>query len=126
MLSHIIKQHMVSPRNMGVISTPDGVGEVVSPVCGDQFVMYLQITGGRIKKASFTTHGCWAAIAMGSLITELLEGLTPQEALFVDGEKLARENAGLSEDKWPCAHLVSMALRQAVLDWQGRSQFRPE
>lgn len=126
MLSHTIKKHMVSPRNMGVLCTPDGVGEVVSPVCGDQFVMYLQISEGRIIRASFTTHGCWAAIAMGSLIIELLEGLTAQEALSIDGEKLARETAGLSEDKWPCAQLVSMALHQAVLDWQTRSESRTE
>ncbi len=111
---------MLSPRNMGVMTSPDGVGEVVGPVCGDQFVMYLKVAGGRIRKASFTTHGCWAAIAMGSLIAELLEGFTPQEALLLDGEKLARENAGLPEDKWPCARMVSMALHQAVLDWQRR------
>ena len=112
---------MLSPRNIGVMSSPDGVGEVVGPICGDQFSMYLQIKGGRIAKASFTTHGCWAAIAMGSLLTELIEGLSIREALFLDGEMLARESAGLPEDKWPCARMVSMALHQAVADWQRRS-----
>ncbi|MCB2190203.1 MAG: iron-sulfur cluster assembly scaffold protein [Deltaproteobacteria bacterium] len=118
MLSDLIKEHIVSPRNQGVISTADGIGEVVGPACGDQVVLYLQIKHGVINRAAFTTHGCWAAVAMASWVTEMVMGLTPAEALEVDAEALAREQAGLPEDKWPCARLVSLALYRAVRDWQ--------
>ncbi|BEQ14792.1 iron-sulfur cluster assembly scaffold protein [Desulfoferula mesophila] len=122
MLSDEIKSHIVSPRNQGVMPGAHGVGEVLGPVCGDQLVVYLHFNGGRIKRASFTTHGCWAAVAMASWITEIVKGLAPPEALEVDAEALAREQAGLPEDKWPCARLVSLALHRAVRDWQRRQQ----
>ncbi|MBU1277149.1 MAG: iron-sulfur cluster assembly scaffold protein [Proteobacteria bacterium] len=122
MLSELIKKHIISPRNQGVIPGADGVGEVVGPACGDQVVLYLKITGGRINRAAFTTHGCWAAVAMASWITEMVMGLTPREALELDGETLAREEAGLPDDKWPCARLVTLALHRAVRDWQRRGE----
>lgn len=118
MLSDMIKEHILSPRNQGVIPNADGMGEVVGPACGDQVVVYLKIDQGRIARATFTTHGCWAAVAMGSLITEMAMELTPEEALGLDGEALGREQAGLPDDKWPCARLVSQALHRAVRDWQ--------
>lgn len=120
MLSDLIKEHIVSPRNQGVIPSADGMGEVVGPTCGDQVVLYIQMKDGCINRASFTTHGCWAAVAMASWITEMVMGRTPAEALEIDGEILAREQAGLPEDKWPCARLVSLALHRAVRDWQRR------
>jgi len=120
MLSDLIKEHMIRPRNQGMIPGADGTGEVVGPVCGDQVVVYLKINQGHISKISFTTHGCWAALAMASWITDLAMGLTPQEALALDGEELARKKAGLPEDKWPCGRLVSQALHRAVRDWQAR------
>jgi len=92
MLSDLIKEHMIRPRNQGIIPGAHGMGEVV---------VYLEITGGRISNAAFTTHGCWAAMAL-------------------DGEYLARKKAGLPEDKWPCGRLVSQALHRAVRDWQRR------
>lgn len=120
MLSKLIKEHIISPRNQGVISGADGVGEVVGPACGDQVVLYLKIAEGRITRAAFTTHGCWAAVAMASWVTEMAMGRTPAEALAMDGRTLARQEAGLPEDKWPCAHLVTLALHRAVRDWQRR------
>lgn len=120
MLSQLIKEHIISPRNQGVIPGADGVGEVVGPACGDQVVLYINITGDRISRAAFTTHGCWAAVAMASLVTELAMGLTPRQALELDGETLARQDAGLPDDKWPCARLVTLALHRAVRDWQRR------
>jgi len=105
---------------MGVIDEADGIGEVVGPVCGDQVVLYLKIDGGVISRAGFTTHGCWAAVAMASLLTEMARGLSPDQALALDGEAIGQEEAGLPEDKWPCARLVSQALHKAVQDWQKR------
>ncbi|MBU4566906.1 MAG: iron-sulfur cluster assembly scaffold protein [Desulfarculus sp.] len=120
MLSDLIKEHIVSPRNQGVIPAADGMGEVVGPACGDQVVLYIQMKDGSINRASFTTHGCWAAVAMASWVTEMVMGMAPEQALEIDGEALAREQAGLPEDKWPCARLVSLALHRAVRDWQRR------
>lgn len=114
MLSELIKEHIRSPRNVGILPGADGVGELVGPVCGDQVTFYVKLRQGRIAAASFTTHGCWALIAVCSYLTERVPGMTPAEALAIDGQHLAQEVAGLPEDKWPCAVLAAAVLQQAV------------
>lgn len=120
MLSESFKEHITAPRNRGIIHDPDGVGEMIGPTCGDQVVVYLRMSGDRIARATFTTHGCWVAVAMASLITEMASGMTVRQALKLDGEALAREKVGLPEDKWPCAIIVSDALHRAISDWEKR------
>ncbi|RJX35713.1 MAG: iron-sulfur cluster assembly scaffold protein [Desulfarculus sp.] len=114
MLSELIKDHIRNPRNEGFLPAADGAGELVGPVCGDQVTFYLKVREGRITAASFTTPGCWALIAVCSYLTELVQGKTLEEALAVDGLRLAQEEAGLPEDKWPCAGLAAAALHQAA------------
>jgi nitrogen fixation protein NifU and related proteins len=126
MLSEVIKEHIQAPRNMGILEAADGTAEVVGPVCGDQINLYLKVSRGRISEVRFTTHGCWVAVAMGSYLTELAKKMTLPEALALDGEVLAKEVAGLPEDKWPCAVLAVRALHQAIADYQGRQAGQSE
>jgi len=114
MLTDRIKDHMVRPRNRGEMERPDGVGEVVGAVCGDAVTVYVRVSEGRVREVKFTTYGCWAAIAIGSLISEVAVGQSLEAALRIDGRRLALEVAGLPEDKIPCSELVAAALHKAV------------
>jgi nitrogen fixation protein NifU and related proteins len=114
MLTDRIKDHMAHPRNRGEMERPDGVGEVVGPVCGDAVTVYVKVSGGQVRDVKFTTYGCWAAIAIGSLISEMAVGQSLEAALRIDGRWLALEVAGLPEDKIPCSELVAAALHKAV------------
>jgi nitrogen fixation NifU-like protein len=114
MLTDLIKDHMANPRNRGEMKSPDGMGEVVGPVCGDAVTVYIKASEGRIQDAKFTTYGCWAAIAVGSLITEMAKGQRLEAALEIDGRQLADEVAGLPDDKVACSELAATALHKAI------------
>ena len=103
-----------NPRNRGEMESPDSLGRVVGAVCGDEVTVYIKVSEGIIQEMRFTTYGCWAAIAMGSLISEIIKGRNLEEALNMNGRQLAEETASLPEDKVMCAELVVEALHKAV------------
>lgn len=114
MLTDLIKDHMNHPRNQCVMKRPDGVGEVTGPVCGDSVTVYIRVSEGHIRDATFTTYGCWAAIAMGSLITEMAKGQRLEAVLELNARQLGQDLAGLPEDKIMCSELVFAALHKAA------------
>ncbi len=114
-----VREALRNPRNVGEIQDADAVGTVGSPDCGDMLRMWLkfrQDKDGRkvIDKASFQTFGCETAIAVASIATELLEGLTPEQAIQLSGNDLASPLGPLPPMKIHCAQLVEGALRSAL------------
>ena len=77
----VILDHYRSPRNNGRLESPDITSDEYNPICGDRVVLELSISDGRIAEAAFTGEGCSITQASASMMTELLAGLTPEEAL---------------------------------------------
>lgn len=73
--------------------TDVGTGLVGAPACGD--VMKLQIKvdpeTNTISDVKFKTFGCGSAIASSSYLTELVRGMTLDEAGKVRNTEIARE-----------------------------------
>ena len=80
MYSDQVQEHFDHPRNVGVIEHADATAEVSNPACGDMMRLFLRIAEDRIVEAKFQTMGCPAAIAAGSITTEMLVGQTIEEA----------------------------------------------
>ena len=55
----------------------------------------LRIKDNRIEDIKFRTFGCGAAIATSSMVTELVKGLTLEEALEVSNKQVAESLGGL-------------------------------
>ena len=72
--------HYENPRNLGDLDDPDAVAIVHNPACGDMLRLAVRYADGRICDARFKGYGCAAAIAAGSVTTELLIGTSLQEA----------------------------------------------
>lgn len=113
-----VAEAIANPKNMGEMDSPDSVGTVGSPGCGDMVRMWVKYKEEKGKKvidrASFQTFGCETAIAVASLATELIRGKTPEEAMSLSGEQLAAGLGPLPPMKIHCGQLVEGALRSAL------------
>ncbi len=108
MYSQKVMDHFMNPRNVGEMPDADGVGMEGNPTCGDAMQLFIKVENDRIVDAKFRTFGCGAAIAVSSMITEMVKGKTLDEALSISKEAVAQELGGLPPQKMHCSNLVQM------------------
>ncbi|KAJ5811060.1 ISC system FeS cluster assembly IscU scaffold [Penicillium robsamsonii] len=116
-----VLDHYNNPRNVGSMQKGDqdvGTGLVGAPACGD--VMKLQIRvnkeSGRIDDVVFKTFGCGSAIASSSYLTELVRGMTLDEAGKVKNTDVAKELC-LPPVKLHCSMLAEDAIKSAIANY---------
>lgn len=122
MYSEKVMDHFTNPRNVGEIPDADGVGTEGNPVCGDVMKIFIKVANGKITDAKFKTFGCGAAIAVSSMITEMVKGRTLDEALKVSKETVADALGGLPPQKMHCSMVGADALRKAIDDYKKKQK----
>jgi len=124
--SEKVKEHFLHPRNVGEIANPDAVAEVGNITCGDALKLMLKLDGNeRIVDAKFQTFGCAAAIASSSALTEMVKGMTLDEAARLTNDDIAEFLEGLPEAKMHCSVMGMEALQKAIATYRGQ-EFIPE
>ncbi len=119
--SEKVLDHFRNPRNVGVLEGDDvAVGRVGNPTCGDLMEVFIRVDGDRIVDAKFRTFGCGSAIATSSMTTELVKGMTLEEALQVTRSDVADALDGLPPIKMHCSNLAADALHEAIRNYRSR------
>ena len=94
--SQAVVDHYENPRNVGKFDKNDptvGTGLTGAPACGDVMQLQIKVQDGIIKDARFKTYGCGSAIASSSLVSEMIKGLTLDQALSIQNSNIAEELA---------------------------------
>jgi len=112
-----VMDHFANPRNVGEIEDASGIGTVGNPTCGDRMRIFIKVEGGIITEAKFKTYGCGAAVATSSMATEMVLGLTVEDALKVTNKAVLDALGGLPAVKVHCSVLAEEALYAAIWDY---------
>ena len=115
-----VMDHFMNPRNMGEMEDASGVGTVGNAKCGDIMRIYIKVENDVITDVKFKTFGCGAAIATSSKATELVKGMTLEEAEKLTNKMVMDALGGLPPVKVHCSVLAEEALHAAIQDYRDR------
>ena len=125
----IVKEHFMHPKNVledEASFQEDGKGVVGNIKCGDQMMVAIKVDKdkGIITDCKWKTYGCASAIASTSILSEVVKGMSLQEAYHISPKDIAKKLGGLPEHKLHCSVLGDKALRAAINDYYMRNGMR--
>ncbi len=120
--SEKVIEHFKNPRNVGEMENSDGVGRAGSRVCGDTMELCIRVKDGVIVDAKFRTMGFGAAIASGSMATEMMKVKTIHEVLKITDQAVADAPGGLPPPKVHCSVLAEDVIKAAVEDYLSKQK----
>ncbi len=105
MFNETLLAHFRNPHNAGDLTAATAMAEMSNPVCGDVMRVAVRMESGRIAEARFKTQGCVAAIAAGSVLTDLLAGKSPAEPRDFSAQQISDALNGLPPASFHAAQL---------------------
>ena len=120
--SNAVLDHYNNPRNVGKMDLGDpnvGTGMVGAPSCGDVMKLQIKVKNDIIEDAKFKCYGCGSAIASSSIITEMLKGMTLDEAHEIKNVEVV-EQLNLPPVKIHCSVLAEDSIKAAIQDYKSK------
>ena len=120
--SDAVLDHYNNPRNVGKMDLSDpnvGTGMVGAPSCGDVMKLQIKVERDIIQDAVFKCYGCGSAIASSSIITEMLKGMSLEDAQEIKNVEVV-EQLNLPPVKIHCSVLAEDSIKAAVKDYKSK------
>ena len=108
MYTQKVMEAFQNPKNVGEMENYDGMGMIGSEACGDIMQVFIKVENGVITDAKFKTA------------TEMIKGMTVDEALEVTNKKVIEVLGGLPPQKIHCSVLAEQANKAAIEDYKSR------
>jgi NifU-like protein involved in Fe-S cluster formation len=121
--SETFKDHIANPRNAGELPDANATAEESNPVCGDRLRLSLRLRDARIEAAGFLAYGCPPTLVCGSVLTELLVGMSVEDASRLSRKELVDALGGIPSRKQHAAALAIETLRAALAISAGKPTF---
>jgi nitrogen fixation NifU-like protein len=120
MYNEKVMEAFKNPKNVGEVENYDGIGVVGNASCGDIMQITIKVDNGIITDAKFKTFGCAAAVATSATATEMVIGMTLDEALTLTNKKVVEVLEGLPPQKIHCSVLAEEAIKKAIEDYYSK------
>ncbi|MBN2202811.1 MAG: iron-sulfur cluster assembly scaffold protein [Candidatus Aenigmarchaeota archaeon] len=119
-----IMEHFKNPKNIGTIKDADGIGKVGNLVCGDVMMFYIKVDKNKISDIKFQTFGCVVAIAVSSMLTEMVKGKTLNYAIKTTSKDILKKSGKVPTIKAHCSVLAADALHEAIYDYMLKQKMK--
>ncbi|GIW03401.1 MAG: iron-sulfur cluster assembly scaffold protein [Thermomicrobiales bacterium] len=118
-IEHIL-DHYEHPRNKGRMEDATVQLGGGNPGCGDLITIYLKIgPDNRIERATFEGEGCTISQAGGSIITEMIEGMTLDEVKALGTHTMIEEmGEEVVKSRVRCATLALGTAQAAIQEYE--------
>ena len=122
--SEKVLDHYNNPRNVGILDAASkdvGTGMVGAPACGDVMKLQIEVKDNVIENAKFKAYGCGSAIASSSMVTEMIKGMTLEDAKEVKNTDIVEE-LSLPPVKIHCSVLAEDSIKAALKNYMSKQE----
>lgn len=109
-----------APRNYGPPGQWNGHARITGP-CGDTMEYWVYIQGREVTQIGFTTDGCGASRAAGSMAGELALGKSVDAVKNIEQKDVLSALGGLPDEHVHCGLLAANTLKASVGAWENAS-----
>ena len=122
--SEKVLDHYNNPRNVGILDATSkdvGTGMVGAPACGDVMKLQIEVKDNVIEDVKFKAYGCGSAIASSSMVSEMIKGMTIEEAREVKNTDIVEE-LSLPPVKIHCSVLAEDSIKAALKNYMQKQE----
>ncbi len=118
-ISSEVLEHMMNPKNYGVMKDNDGLGMGADTKTAEFAMVYIKVENDILVDITFGCNACQDTVVAGSLFTEMVKGDSLENS--IKALKLMDEQLLLvGKKQQACSGMVLQAFRAALINRENR------